>query len=105
MCLVLLKYNVATYQYTEGQDLRIDKYCNSFLVHNTGTTNIYASGDLIIPGGSKTYGGNYGEIFVGPMEIIFRVPVPAPGTITNQATITQKFYTNIDELQSRQHKF
>lgn len=94
MCLKLLHYNVATYQYVSPQDLRIDRFCNGLLIHNVGTTYLYANGDVIIPGGSKTIGGNYGEIFTGPLELKFVTQSPAPGTITNMATITQKFYTN-----------
>lgn len=88
-----LKYNVSTVVYTEAGDCRLDKYCNGLLLHNSGTTNVIVAGDTIVPGQSKTIGGNAGEVFVGPMEIKFRTPSPAPPIATNSVTVTQKYYT------------
>lgn len=92
MCLAFIKYNVSTQVYTAPGDVRIDPWCNGMLIHNTGTTYLYANGDLILPGSSKSIGGNLGEIFHGPLTILYTTQTPAPATIINQVTITQKWY-------------
>jgi len=97
MCLTFIKYNVSTQVYTAPGDVRLDDWCNGVLIHNTGTINLLANGDLILPGASKTIGGNLGEIFTGPLTIIYQPQTPAPATVINQVTITQKWYKPFDK--------
>lgn len=96
MCqLQFLEYNISTLIYSQADQIRIVDKCNGMLLHNTGTTNLIVNGDLLTPGQSKTIGGNVGELFTGPLAVRFTVPIPAPTTITNQVTVTSKFYTRV----------
>lgn len=87
-----LRYNQATQIYTSVQQVQWDKYLNGFEIYNSGNTNVYFNNGIIPPGGSKTFGGNFGEIYAGRLDINFRTPSPAPSTIINEVTVTQKFY-------------
>jgi hypothetical protein len=87
-----LRYNVTTQKYSVVTDVQWDKYLNGFMIHNTGNTNLYYNQQLIVPGASETVGGNFGEIYGGRIELMFRLPTPAPVTPANEVTIQQKFY-------------
>lgn len=97
MCLKLLKYNVSTQVYNGSEQIISAPWINAFTIHNTGTTNVINEGDVISPGGSKTVGGNYGEIYDGRIIIMFQTPTPAPPVVTNLCVVIQKFYTNIEK--------
>jgi hypothetical protein len=91
-----LKYNVSTQIYVQAGDVRVVDHVNALLLHNTGNTNLIVNGDILIPGQSKSIGGNVGEIFAGPLELRFMIPSPAPSPITNEVRVTQKFYVNVE---------
>lgn len=78
--------------YTRPQEVQWQKWLNGFFIHNTGTTNVIFGGDLLQPGDSKSFGGNWAELYLGRLDFFFQIPVPAPPTITNQVRITQKYY-------------
>jgi hypothetical protein len=87
-----LKYNISTQTYNNVQKVQWDRWLNGFTLHNTGNTILSFNNDPIQPGGSKTVGGNFGEIYGGRIDIQFITPSPAPSTINNAVVITQKFY-------------
>lgn len=98
MCLKILVYSTSTYVYQTAEDVQWSKWLNGYSVHNIGNTNLIINGDTIPPDGSKTVGGNYGEIHQGNIAVQFRVPTPAPMNPMNMVVVTQKFYTNLDKL-------
>jgi hypothetical protein len=65
---------------------------NGLTVENTGNTNLFWDSNLILPGDFKAVGGNYGERYVGDCTLKFALPVPAPASPENMATISVKFY-------------
>lgn len=89
---ISLPYNIWTGVYSNAAEIQWSRYLNGFTIHNTGTTFIFFNGDRIVPGESKTVGGNFGEVYKGRLDLSFFLQTPPPGTIINQATITQKFY-------------
>lgn len=78
-------------------------YCNGITVKNTDGTATFRltvnknvvlqPGDNAnnIPGESFSFGGNYGEIYQGRIEIAFN-------TGGGQALVIEKFYTNYEEV-------
>lgn len=89
---ISLPYDQNTGVYSTPQPVQWQRWLNGFFVHNTGTTNVVFGGDLITPGDSKSFGGNWAEIYKGRLDFFFQTPVPAPPVITNQVRITQKYY-------------
>lgn len=89
---IALPWDQMTGVYQLPQEVQWQKWLNGFYVHNTGTTNIIFGGDLILPGASKSFGGNWAELYLGRLDFFFQIPTPAPPTITNQVRITQKYY-------------
>lgn len=87
-----LPYNISTQVYDGTKQVIVEKLVNGFSIHNTGTTDLYFNGDRIGPGESKTVGGNTGEIYSGKISLYYRIPTPAPATIINMCTVTQKYY-------------
>lgn len=76
---------------------------NGVAVHNAGNTIVLFNEDPLQPGESKTFGGNWGEIFTGRIFIRFILPTPAPAIPNNLAYVTSKFYVpeplgNADDL-------
>lgn len=98
MCFKILRYNVSSQTYSNVTDVQWDKYLNGFFIHNTGNTLLIFNNDVLQPGDTKTVGGNYGEIYDGRINLMFRLPTPAPLTPENEVIVTQKFYTNIGDL-------
>jgi hypothetical protein len=84
----LLIYNTNTFTFAAGVNAPLDPYCNGIIVENLGTSILVFQGDPIQPGNSKTIGGNYGEIYVGRIDILFI----NTGLQINNAFITQKYY-------------
>lgn len=84
--MLLLVYNTNTFTFSAGANLPLDPYCNGIIVENLGTSVLVFQGDPIQPGNSKTIGGNYGEIYIGRIDILFQ------GGGVNNAFITQKYY-------------
>ena len=89
---IAIPWNQFSGTYVRAGEVQWQKWLNGFLVENTGTTWLYFAGALILPGASKSYGGNRAEIYRGRLDYRFLTQTPAPGTITNQVQITQKFY-------------
>jgi hypothetical protein len=89
----LLKYNTTSKVFSKAGNVPIDPRCNGFTIKNNGNTNVIWEDEAIIPGDFISVGGNRMEIFAGRVDISFRVPVPAPTTITNLCTVRQKVYT------------
>ena len=95
MCFKLLQYNFFDTVITRPGLVNFDIYCNGWVIKNSGTTLVLIMGETLNPGESKSIGGNYGEIFVGRLNVAFRTQTPAPATIVNKATLTQKMYVNV----------
>lgn len=91
-CEKFLRYNFSTNVYTAQSEIVLDPLCNGISVKNGGNTNLIFQGDVLVPGESKSIGGNRKEILQGRVDISFALPTPAPGTPNNVAFVTQKFY-------------
>ena|ERR1700679_2454171 len=98
--MYFLKYSTSNVLYSRTISVTVDRYCNGFSAKNAGTTIVLLNGEPLQPGESKSVGGNYGEIFVGRIDVAFQVPSPAPATITNACYITQKTYEIEGEFDS-----
>lgn len=68
--------------------------CNGFVACNTGDVAVRVNGQILYPGvpgtslgDSKTWGGNFGEIYLG--NIVIEFPT---ASADQQVTIDQKFY-------------
>lgn len=91
-----LRYNTTGAQpYIESGFVKRVNNCNGFLAVNTGDTIVEVNDQVLYPGvpgtnngDAKPVGGNYGEIFLGNIKIVFRPPIGA----NPQVTIDQKFY-------------
>jgi hypothetical protein len=92
----LLRYNMGVRIFTTAANVPFAQYANGFTVRNSGTTWLLAAGILLKPGESFAIGGNRAEIFEGRIDLKFTTQSPAPATVVNEATITEKFYTNIN---------
>jgi hypothetical protein len=87
------KYNINKITLQVGTtQVQIGDNVNGFTVKNAGNTIVFFNQEPLQPGESQTIGGNEGEIFVGRVDIYFKLPVPAPLTPVNMAWITVKFY-------------
>jgi hypothetical protein len=95
MCLTLLGYNTSEGTYTGTKSVVVESPLNGYTVYNGGNTNCWLNGSLIVPGASKSIGGNVGEIFTGNIDLMFSVPAGLTDPPVNSATVTQKWYTNI----------
>jgi len=89
---VALPWDQNTGVYSMPQQVQWQRWLNGFFVHNTGTTLVIFGGDVIQPGDSKSFGGNWAELYEGRLDFSFQTQTPPPATITNQVRITQKFY-------------
>jgi hypothetical protein len=92
----ILAYNVSVQVYNAYTRVKTARFLNGFTVNNTGNTNVIVNQALVVPGQSISFGGNYGEVYEGLIEINFTLPSPAPATPVNQAQILQKYYTTLD---------
>lgn len=86
------KYNTFVNQFTAPQLVVRDPLCNGFSIFNDGNTICRLNDEPIYPFGSKTVGGNEGELYQGKIQISFSLPSPAPMNPNNSVWITQKFY-------------
>jgi hypothetical protein len=87
----ILFYNISTDTYQLNTSVTPDKNLNGFTVKNSapiGGNTVFINGDPLVPGESKTVGGNRGEIFRGRIDITFLVPALG----VNSVVLTQKFY-------------
>lgn len=81
-----LRYNISTQTFTKSGRVNISETCNGWSVINLGTSNVMVNGDTLIPGESKSVGGNYGEVYIGRVDLLFQ------GAGLNNAVFTEKFY-------------
>ena len=88
----MIEYNIFTTPFTAPGEVMVDRKCNGFVIKNAGTTLVETFGEQLQPGESKSIGGNYGELFVGRVDIKFTVQAVPPAVITNLAIVTQKVY-------------
>lgn len=88
---ISLCYDTSTQTYSNAQDVQWADLLNGFVIHNSGTNLLFFNNDPIPAGSSKSYGGNYGEVYKGRLSIRFQLALPPAGTI-NQVVITQKYY-------------
>jgi hypothetical protein len=91
----LLYFNFESSIVTRATNIIFSQYTNGFTVRNSGNTLLWAAGVLLSPGESMAVGGNRGEIFAGRLDLRFALQASPPSDPVNEATITQKFYTNI----------
>lgn len=87
-----LPYDENTIVSLQPGQVSLPECVNGLTVENSGNTNLFWDNDLILPGGFKAVGGNYGERYVGTCTLKFALPVPAPASPQNIATISVKFY-------------
>jgi hypothetical protein len=92
-----LLYNTTTQQYTQMHSVVLDKLCNAVTVINKGNTIVMWNGLPIFPLESMSVGGNEREVFVGRVDLAFRLPVaadgiPIPVNPVNSSWVIQKFY-------------
>src|ERR1700684_1395392 len=91
----VLFYNISTDTYQGNVSITPDRNLNGFTIKNTapvGGNTVFLNGDPLVPGESKTVGGNRGEIYRGRIDITFLNPAVGPSSVV----ITQKFYVSRD---------
>lgn len=78
----------------------IPRNCNGFMVTNTGDVIVEVNDQIFYPGvigvslgDSKSFGGNYGEIYVGKLKVAFANPTLG---VQPAIEVVYKVYTNID---------
>jgi hypothetical protein len=87
-------YNTNTQEYTKLRSVPVDKLCNGVTVINKGNTIVTWNNLPLNPGESMAVGGNAGEVFIGRIDLNFKLPTPAPAAPVNSAWVIQKFYTD-----------
>lgn len=92
-------YNTSTQQYTQQHSVVVEKFCNGVTIINKGNTIAMWNGLPLFPDESMTVGGNEGEVFIGRVDLSFRLPtaadgIPIPATPINSAWVIQKFYVD-----------
>jgi len=92
---VYYKYNFSVAAYNSTQRVNVDPNCNGFTVTNTGDTIVRINDLILYPGvpgtslgDSRTFGGNFGERYVGDIRIQFDQPLGANPLVE----VIQKFY-------------
>lgn len=98
MCTQVLFYNTVVNPFYKNGSVNVDRKCNGWVVKNTGNTLLTVDQEEIFPGGSKSTGGNFGEIYIGRIDLSFTGGslIPTQPTARNACLITQKVYTNIN---------
>jgi len=93
----MYKYRTVEQSYGEQQRVIFPNYLNGYTIRNEGTTLLVINNtaDMLLPGESKSVGGNVGELFDGQLNISFQVQTPAPAIISNIAVVSMKYYTAI----------
>lgn len=78
----------------------IPRNCNGFMVTNTGDVIVEVNDQILYPGtigtslgDSKSFGGNYGEVYVGKLKVAFANPT---GGVQPSLEVVFKVYTNIE---------
>ena len=73
----------------------VERYCNGFTVTNIGDTIVKVNEQIYYPGvpgtslgDSRSFGGNEGEIYTGPLKVAFQQPLGA----NPQIELIQKIY-------------
>ncbi len=96
MCNVMYKYREVEQAYGEQMRVIYPPYTNGYSLFNNGNTNIILNNtETLVPGASKSVGGNLGELYDGRLDVKFEVPNPAPPIPANSAVFTFKYYTAI----------
>ena len=90
-----VKYNTSTQEYVRLNSVVVQRGCNAVSVKNAGTTMVFWNGEPLVPGESKSVGGNEGEEYVGRIDLTFGAAAVPPATVaTPSVWVTQKFYTD-----------
>jgi hypothetical protein len=90
----VLYWNQSGRQVGQPGYIELVQNLNGFTIKNIGTTICVLNDDPIQPGESKSFGGNWGEIYVGRVYVRFVTQTPPPSTITNLLFLTEKFYVS-----------
>lgn len=92
--MTFLRYNTDTQHYHQSGKIPLDRLTNGFTIRNAGNSNVVVNGDTLPPGAFKAFGGNYGEIYAGRLDINFNITgiTPAPAQVINDAVLTNKYY-------------
>jgi len=88
----VLYYNTVTLSYSQTAKINLDPRCNGVTVRNAGNINVIFDDEVILPGQSKTVGGNLGEIFIGRKDLYFGSSAGVTPPLVYLCYITQKFY-------------
>ena len=91
-----LCYDDKTILMSKAGTVPLPEWVNGLTVENTGNTNLLWDSNIIVPGDFKAVGGNYGERYVGQVVLKFELPVPAPATPEDMATVSVKFYVRFN---------
>jgi hypothetical protein len=87
-------FDISSLQYAVQSKINIQPLCNAVTVKNNGNIICLLDSEPILPGESKSFGGNENEVFSGRHEISFTtvgMTVVPPVEIPS-AWVTQKFY-------------
>jgi hypothetical protein len=91
----LRKYNSSSQEYIKQTSVVVERPCNGVSVKNAGTTMVFFNGEPLVPGESKSVGGNQDEEYVGRIDLIFGNTAVPPATVaTNSAWVSQKFFVD-----------
>jgi len=93
-----LDYTTRTTPTGQALNITLDPWSNGLSVKNTGNSICIFNDDPLLPGESKTIGGNKGELLRGRYALKFQTPATAPpGYVQNdQAVVTEKYYLDND---------
>jgi hypothetical protein len=93
-----LSFPFVLYWDQSGREVGVSGYVqlvqnlNGFTVKNSGTTFCQVNDDTLVPGESKSFGGNWGELYNGRLYVRFVTQTPPPLTVVNLCFVTQKYY-------------
>lgn len=94
--MVMFKYREVEQLYGEQSRVIYPPYTNGYSLFNNGNTNIILNNtETLVPGASKSVGGNAGELYDGRLDVKFELPTPAPGAPENSAVFTFKYYQSM----------
>lgn len=89
------KYTTTTQVIQKSNWYDVQRLCNGFTVTNIGDTIFLFNDQIFYPGvpgtslgDSRSYGGNEGEIYSGPLKVSFQLPLGA----NPQLELVQKVY-------------
>jgi hypothetical protein len=81
-------YNISVQEYNKSGKVTPAYPLNAWTVRNIGTNPVQVNGDPLQPGDSKSVGGNFGEIYIGYIQLNFGTGAQSG----NLVIVTQKFY-------------